>query len=316
LRGIKFRACTNWTNATNLDVAQKATRVDDLICAQILLFLQGAFMQTPRSILLQIDSTPQSASRIRVARQIAEDFDAEVTAQPCMLTALARYPYAMAGAAVAAELLLALDQEYLDKTRAAFVQAAGGSPRLRWAEPLAEGPWGFAGQALYADLMILGQRMAEAPDSGALPADFLPGVLAQSGRPALILPYAGEFATLGRTVLVAWKESREAARAVSSALPWLRRAHQVHVIGYGEAAQESLRKLEGYLKTHGVTAVTHKGGPEEDDIGNLLLSRAADVDADLLVMGCYGHSRAREWVMGGATRTILQTMTIPVWMSH
>lgn len=141
-------------------------------------------------------------------------------------------------------------------------------------------------------------------------------MLLQSGRPALILPHAGEFAAVGRTVLVAWKESREAARAVSSALPWLRRARQVHVISYGEAAAESLQKLAGYLKIHGVTADAHKGGPEEDDIGNLLLSRAADVGADLLVMGCYGHSRAREWVMGGATRTLLQTMTIPVWMSH
>ncbi|WP_242671148.1 hypothetical protein [Hylemonella gracilis] len=128
MREINFCSCMGRANATIFDVAQEATRVDDLLCAQILLFPQGAFMQTPRSILLHIDSSPQSASRIRVARQIAEDFDAEVTAQPCMLTALARYPYAMAGAAVAAELLLALDQEWLDKTRAAFVQAAGDSP--------------------------------------------------------------------------------------------------------------------------------------------------------------------------------------------
>lgn len=273
-------------------------------------------MPAPRSILLHIDSSRRSPARVKIARKLAEDFDAEVTAQPCMLTTLARYPMALEGAAAATELLLALDQDNLDRARAAFVQAAGGSPRLRWAEPLAQGPWDFATRALYSDLMILGQRMPEDQDSGALPADFLPSVLAQSGRPALILPYAGDFTTVGRSMLVAWKETREAARAVSSALPWLQRARQVHVIGYGGGAQESLRGLQGYLKTHGVAAIAHHGGPEEEDIGNLLLSRAADVGADLLVMGCYGHSRAREWVMGGATRTVLQTMTVPVLMAH
>lgn len=273
-------------------------------------------MQTPRSILLHIDSSERSSVRVAVARQLAEDFDAEVVAQPCMLTALARYPYAVGGAAAAVELLLALDREGLNKVHATFIKAAAGSTRLRWADPLADGPWGFARRALYADLMILGQREEDDPVSGELPADFLPSVLVESGRPALILPYAGEIGTIGRTVLVAWKETREAARAVSCALPWLKRARQVHVMGFGEGMDESLRSLQRYLTTQGVAATTQTGGPEEGDVGNALLSKAADLSADLLVMGSYGHSRAREWVMGGATRTILRTMTLPVLMSH
>lgn len=273
-------------------------------------------MQTPRSILLHIDSSERSSVRVAVARQLAEDFDAEVVAQPCMLTALARYPHAVGSAAAAVELLLALDREGLNKVHAAFIKAAAGSTRLRWADPLADGPWGFARRALYADLMILGQREEDDPVSGELPADFLPRVLVESGRPALILPYAGEIGTIGRTVLVAWKETREAARAVSCALPWLKRARQVHVMGFGEGMDESLRSLQRYLTTQGVAATTQTGGPEEGDVGNALLSKAADLSADLLVMGSYGHSRAREWVMGGATRTILRTMTLPVLMSH
>lgn len=273
-------------------------------------------MHTPRSILLHVDSSERSSVRVAVARQLAEDFDAEVVAQPCMLSALARHPQAVGGAAAAVELLLALDKEGLDKAHAAFLKAAAGSPRLLWAAPLAEGPWGFARRALYADLMILGQREEEDLLSGELPADFLPRVLVESGRPALILPYAGKIGTIGRTVLVAWKETREAARAVSCALPWLKRAGQVHVIGSGEGMDESLRSLQRYLTTQGVAATTHAGGPEEGDVGNTLLSRAADLGADLLVMGSYGHSRAREWVLGGATRTILRTMTLPVLMSH
>lgn len=84
-------------------------------------------MQTPRSILLHIDSSEHSAARIVVARQLAEDFDAEVVVQPCMLTALARYPYAVAGAAAAVELLMSLDKEGLDMAHATFVKAAAGS---------------------------------------------------------------------------------------------------------------------------------------------------------------------------------------------
>lgn len=273
-------------------------------------------MQTPRSILVHIDSSLHAAARVAMARQLAEDFDAEAIVQPCMLTALARYPYAVGGAAAAVELLLSLDKEGVDKAHAAFLKAAGGSRRLQWAEPLADGPWGFARRALYADLMILGQREEDDPSSGELPADFLPRVLVESGRPALILPYAGEVGAVGRTVLVAWKETREAARAVSSALPWLKRAGQVHVVGYGEAIDESLRALERYLAAQGVSPTIHTGEAQERDVGNALLSRASDVGADLLVMGSYGHSRASEWVLGGATRTILQTMTLPVLMSH
>lgn len=273
-------------------------------------------MQTPRSILLHIDSSEHSAARVAVARQLAEDFDAEVVVQPCMLTALARYPYAVAGAAAAVELLMSLDKEGLDMAHATFVKAAAGSTRLHWAQPLADGPWGFAHRALYADLLIMGQREEDDPSSGELPADFLPSVLVESGRPALILPYAGHVGAIGSTVLVAWKQTREAARAVTCALPWLKRAGKVHVIGYGEGAEDSLRALERYLAVQGVSATIHSGGEEERDVGNDLLSRAADVGADLLVMGSYGHSRAREWVLGGATRTILQTMTLPVLMSH
>lgn len=273
-------------------------------------------MQTPRSILLHIDGSARSMVRTAVARQLADDFEADVAAQPCMLSFLARYPAAVGGATAAVELLMSLDKEGLDSAHAHFVRAAAGSPRLRWAEPLADGPWGFARRALYADLVILGQRQEDDPANGELPADFLPRVLVESGRPALILPYAGRFDTVGRCVLVAWKETREAARAVSAALPWLRRAAQVHVLAHGDGIDGSLRALERYLGTHGVSAMVHAGGEEERDMGNTLLSRAADLGADLLVMGAYGHSRAREWVLGGATRTILQTMTLPVLMAH
>ncbi|MEP6721513.1 MAG: universal stress protein [Variovorax sp.] len=277
---------------------------------------EGAFMQTPKTILLHLDSSAHTAERVRIARQLADAFDAEVTGLPCTMSALMRYPYALEGSAEAVSIMQTLDKECRDKAHATFMEAGAGSPRLRWAEPMSDAPWGFARRALYADLMILGQRDADDPALGELPGDFLPSVLVESGRPALVLPYAGSVSSVGRTVLVAWKQTRESARSLSAALPWLTRADSVRAVCYGDDADASLRSLQAYLTAQGVDAAVQQGGPEGGDVGEKLLSAAADMNADLLVMGCYGHSRAREWVLGGATQTILRSMTLPVLMSH
>ena len=273
-------------------------------------------MQAQGSILLHLDSTARTPGRIRLARQLADDMGAEITGQPCMLTALMRYPFAMEGAGAAVAAMQELDKEAIDKILKLFHQLAGDHDRLHWAEPLHDGPWGFARHALYADLMILGQRDPQDPAAAELPSDFVSSAVLDSGRPALILPYAGVIGAVGRTVLVAWKETRTSARAVSAALPWLQRAGQVHAVGFGEDVDGPLKALQIYLQVHGVQIKTHAGGPEGNHVGERLLSRAADVGADLLVMGCYGHGRTREWVLGGATRTVLSSMTLPVLMAH
>jgi len=273
-------------------------------------------MHVPRSILLHLDSTARTAERVAVARQVAEIFDAQVTALPCTMSAMLRYPFALQGAAEAAAVMLEMDRECRDRTHAIFAAASAGSARLHWSDPMGDSPWGFARRALYADLMILGQRNGDDPAVDELPSDFLPSLLVESGRPALVLPYAGPVWPIGQTVLVAWKETREAARAVSAALPWLARAQSVHVVCYGEQASAPLQSLRDYLMVQGIAATLHPGGPGQGEAGSNLLSLAADLRADLLVMGCYGHTRAREWVLGGATRSILQSMTLPVLMAH
>lgn len=273
-------------------------------------------MQTPKTILLHLDSSARAAERVKVARQVAEAFEAEVTGQPCTLSALLRYPFALEAAAEAVSIMQSLDRESRDKAHAIFMRAAGGSPRLHWTEPMSDAPWSFARRALYADLLILGQPDPDDPNAGELPPDFVPDVLVESGRPALMVPYAGPVDTVGSRVLIGWKETPEAARAVSAALPWLVRAQSVQAITFGEDADASLQSLRAYLKAQGVDVAVQSGGPEEGEAGEMLLSAAADMSADLLVMGCYGHSRAREWVLGGATRSLLRSMTVPVLMSH
>lgn len=275
-------------------------------------------MQTPRSILLHLDESARTVERIQLTLKMAEIFvDAEVTGLPCKLSALMRYPYPIGASAEAITIMREIDRAARDRMHATFTMYSAGSRRLHWAEPESDGPWGFARRALYVDLMVLGQRDRNDPMDGELPGDFLPSVLVQSGRPALVLPYAGPIGPVGRNVLIAWKETREAARAVTAALPWLRAASSVHAVAYGESAESSLNDLQGYLRVQGVTNATlHPGGNNDNDAGNKLLSFSADLGADMLVMGCYGHSRAREWVLGGATLSILQSMTLPVLMSH
>jgi len=177
----------------------------------------------------------------------------------------------------------------------------------------------FAQQSLFADLLVLGQHDPAHDATHDVPADFAQTILAASGKPGLIVPYTGDFRPLGGTVVIAWKDTREAARAVAAAIPLLQRAQRVHVLAWG--SQESTvggvkLDLDTYLQRRGVQAQWHRDGPEPDRMGELLLSRACDLSADLLVMGCYGHSRAREWLLGGTSRTVLRSMTLPVLMSH
>jgi len=201
-----------------------------------------------------------------------------------------------------------------------FEQLKSAGLRASWAEvhefPLAPA---FAQQALYADLLVLGQHGPGEGWSTLMPADFPETVIALSGRPALVLPYTSARPGLPGKVVIAWKPTRGSARAVAAALPLLRKAGSVHVLSWGAdaaAAAGEGSNILSYLQAHGVQAQWQHEAVEPDKLGELLLSRAFDLQADLLVMGCYGHTRAHEWVLGGASRTVLKSMTLPVLMAH
>jgi len=175
--------------------------------------------------------------------------------------------------------------------------------------------------ARYADLAILGQLD---PDSDE-PDTIRPRpehVALASGRPILVVPYAGNFPNLGRRIVIGWNASREAARAVNDAMPLLAAAEIVTVLIIdprdGPRAHGELPGVDIslHLARHGVKAEIERTVSADLPIGEALLSRAADLGADLLVMGAYGHSRARELLLGGATRSLLRSMTLPVLMSH
>jgi nucleotide-binding universal stress UspA family protein len=174
--------------------------------------------------------------------------------------------------------------------------------------------------ARYADLAVLGQvDPDQLPYVGSdLPAD----VVLAAGRPLLVVPHDWAPRPLGERVLVAWDASREAARAVGDALPLLERAASVLVVsinpqptplGHGEVPGADIAV---HLARHGINVEVQSIETDRMDVGEALLSVAADRARDLLVMGAYAHSRLRELVLGGATRTVLARTTLPVLMAH
>ena len=142
----------------------------------------------------------------------------------------------------------------------------------------------------------------------------------EAGRPVLMIPYAGNFATIGKRILFGWNASREATRAVTDAMPFLQQAEVVQVIVINpEAGKHGAipgSDIALFLARHGVRVEVHQDNANESDVGDEMLSRATDFGADLIVMGGYGHTRFRELLMGGATRTLIDTMTVPVLLSH
>lgn len=279
-------------------------------------------MNAFHQILVHLDAGASAPHRLAAARAVAGRHGAALAALYAAAPVLLQLPYPPETASGLAAAMLEADVERKRATRRMFdetMQSAG--PRATWAESDGMPAAGsVAQQALYADLVVLGQPEPGSAPATGIPPDFVEDVVIASGKPALVIPYTGWSGHLPRTAAIAWKETREAARAVAAALPLLKQAQQVHVLSWGEEgppeASGGVLDLSTYLAAHGVQATWHRGGPEPAAIGDLLLSRVADLGADLLVMGCYGHARAREFLLGGASRTVLHTMTVPVLMAH
>jgi len=167
------------------------------------------------------------------------------------------------------------------------------------------------------DLVVMGQPDADTPSNGLRPSE----VVLAAGRPALIVPYAGEFTELGRNILLAWNGTREAARALHDAMFLIDGAEAVTVLEIDPPGEDGIPDLRAAdvvaaLQRRGVTAKAESAVSDGTPVADIILSLAADLTVDLVVMGAWGHSRLREFVLGGASRSILQEMTVPVLMSH
>jgi nucleotide-binding universal stress UspA family protein len=280
---------------------------------------------TYKTILVHLDCSSRSNERLDLGFSLAASQDAHLVGYFALsATQIPGYVRAAAGPIIE-ETERHLRKESAESVEAAFRAAMARNPGVKteWRVSLGDALDPVRLSARCADLVVLGQRPpAEEDDSGLAP-DFIPGLLLSAGRPLLIVPNAGRYPSVGKRALVAWNGGREAARAVVDALPLLRHSESVQVVvfesgkGGGDHGEVAGADISLYLARHGVKVTAAQQQRSAGvDIGAQILSRAADLDADLLVMGGYGHSRWREFLMGGATRTVLESMTLPVLMSH
>jgi nucleotide-binding universal stress UspA family protein len=274
-----------------------------------------------KTLLVPVDGRSKSTRSLELAYRIAGMFDSHLVG--LFVKPTAYIPSSVRGEG-AEKLLQELQQrvaeEAVREARARFesVQKPAAMERVEWRTAESPRAEAVALHARYADLVIVNQTDPESVDA----THFADAVLLSVGRPVLLVPYAGEIKRFAESVLICWNASREASRAVTDALPLLKRAANVTVMsvdgfptgsGHGESPGADIAL---YLARHGIKAEVSRTAAGSLDIGSVILSRAFDMSADLIVMGAYGHSRVREIVLGGATRTLLQSMTVPVLMSH
>jgi nucleotide-binding universal stress UspA family protein len=279
---------------------------------------------TYRSLLVHLDQDPQCAARSEAAIRLARSLDCHLVGlAPTGLIDMPAFTQPAASltefAALAWDALR--DRAHLAAHRFRTECEAAGLKSFEAVIDESEEALSLVRHAHCSDLTLLTQANPTSPGHSWAQA-IVEQVVLHSARPTLVLPYAGRFDSIGANVLVAWDDSREAARALSDALPLLLSAKRVQVIGWNEhgaaedkTLQARLDALHKWLMWHGVAAEV---SVETTDIGiaESMLSRAADIGADLIVMGAYGHARLAERVLGGATRGLLASMTVPVLMSH
>lgn len=280
-----------------------------------------------RTILVHVDRTPAATARIRLAAQLALNqgahlVGAAISGMPAFM--YAGDPFDASGELIAAYLELA--SQRADAALAQFdeLAAAIGVASYEHRKCQDDEYSAICLQARYADLVVLGQSAAGNAgnaDQGQPQADLPQHVLLHGGRPVLMVPHSGAFDTLAERPLLAWNGSLEAAHAATAALPLLKRAAKTTVAVFGPQrgqdahGEEPGADIAQYLLRHGVQVEVQRL-PAPADSGAAILALAASRKSDLLVMGAYGHSRMRELVLGGATRTVLKEMTLPVLMAH
>jgi nucleotide-binding universal stress UspA family protein len=269
-----------------------------------------------KDLFVLLDAENDAAGRYALG--LAEKLDAALTAVAAVIEP--RLP-GYVSAEFSSSFVAKIHEEAEDAARAVLSRFAQQRPpavaldlrprkALAGDVGLAVGHW-----ARYHDLAILSQREFGRGDA----TDIIEGALFGAGRPILIVPYIFKGPVKLGTVLVAWDGSQTAARTLADALPLLTAAQRVEVVTVAEPSDETVARAHAdivrHLARHGIAAEPRTLF-SVGDVANTLLSHAADSGADLLVMGGYGHSRLRELVLGGTTRDILRSMTVPVLMAH
>ncbi|KAE8759184.1 universal stress protein [Paraburkholderia madseniana] len=274
---------------------------------------------TCKTLLVHLDDSTHSAARTEFALELAGRHDAHLIGLYVVCQDLTQ-PMFLHGERAWVAAHEAQRHANLESAQARFMAAGERAGRsVEWRAPGGPAVETAVLHTRHADLLILGQYDPDDPSS-YIAHHFVEDVLMSSGRPAIVLPYAGTVRSFAENVLIAWDGGRESARAMADALPVIKRAKFVTVMTVqrhqGNEAPAGI-DVAGWLERHGIQA-GFSAVPKVVGVptGAMLLNMVADRHIDLLVMGAYGHARAQELLVGGVTRTLLESMTVPVLMSH
>jgi len=270
-----------------------------------------------KRIVVHVDGGAHDASVLRLSAALATRFGAGLEA---VFASVPAFVPASADGITVPEMIELQRAFYSKRADTAKSTLAGIS--LQQGKPIWTRMDALASDAViargrYADLTVLAQPSPE--ETGvAIDYDAPAEIVMSLGRPVLMVPYAGIFADAGKRILVAWSGTRESARALGDALPFLVSANEVTILSVNPAADAAVMEvdLKQWLLAHGISSRTQTAHTNEIEVSDVLLSAAADFSADLLVMGAYGRPRLRELILGGATHDIFRHMTMPVLMSH
>ncbi|MEC4723113.1 universal stress protein [Noviherbaspirillum sp. CPCC 100848] len=278
-----------------------------------------------RTIAVHVNASRHAKERIALAARVAAENDAHLIGVaaiglPPVLYSEGMFP----GGAPVLDACLTYMKEHADQALADFEQIADRNGVRSFEKRIIEDEAGEAMclQARYSDLVIVGQSDTSETVAGER-QDVAEYTLLNSGRPVLIVPYANDSREFGERAVIAWDGSLAAARAVNGALPLLRATRLVQVVIYDAEisllahGEEPGADIAAFLARHGINVdVSRQRTTQDIDVANALLSHVSDFGAGLIVMGGYGRSRLREVLMGGTTRTVLRSMTVPVMISH
>jgi nucleotide-binding universal stress UspA family protein len=274
-----------------------------------------------KTILVHCEADRSTEARLKLALDLADRFGAHVIGlhirQGFQAPAFTDAGLAMDALYKTYEAAVKADEAAAAATFKKVIGTMGYSNEWRVTDDHADEA--LIAQGRYADLVVVGQSNPDGPPT-ATPANLAEKVAMASERPVLVVPHIGVTKPVGKIAMLCWNDSREAARAAAAALPLLKAADKVIVLTI-DPANATDGDVPGadvaeWLARHGVKVTVQRDSAASSDVGGVILSRAADHDVDLIVMGIYGHSRMREMVLGGASRTLLASMTAPLLITH
>ncbi len=276
-----------------------------------------------KNILIHLDHSNGCRNRLETSFELARTFDAQ-------LTGLFIVPDYVVPSYVEAQISVDLITDVTEKAITRATDTLAGYQQLAEDANVSMDARVVEGQVIpilrehtkYADLLLLGQDQPDDPDNSSY--GLADALLFEGGCACMIVPHSGKLSAPGNRVLLTWDASRESARALREAMPFLTRAETVVVLSSepddGDAAtargHPHAQELAKFLKSHGIEAISSGISDPDLSAGDAIMGQAADMNADLIVMGAYGHTRLREIILGGVTRDLLKQAPVPLLLAH